>query len=150
MSIFADQSAIKALLQEYMKRVVTKKPADPVAFLIAEITKNPYVPEGKPVAVEARSVKEQEVCLDIRSLNTKKKLLRGIFDTFAKEGSVNRGQLLVALNDNPTILLKAFPRHAKDLPRCIENMDAPRSGDIPWKVFCNKALLCLSQPGSSP
>tara|TARA_B100000475_G_scaffold161518_1_gene122447 strand:+ start:129 stop:668 length:540 start_codon:yes stop_codon:yes gene_type:complete len=178
MSIFAEQSSIKALLQEYMKvrgrrplismcrardvrqthdpqrtppqRVVLTKPDDPVAFLIKEIKENPHVPEGKTLEPDMRSAKEQESCLDVRALNTKKKLLRGIFDAHKKDDTVNRGELLVALSENPTILLEAFPRHATDLPRCIELMDAPRSGEITWKVFCSKALLCLSQPGSSP
>ena len=126
------------------------KPDDPIAYLINEIKTNPHVPEGKSVEVDIRSTKEQESCLDVRALNTKKKLLKGIFDDFAKDGTVNRGELLVAFSENPTILLEAFPRHAKDLPKCIENMDAPRSGEITWKTFCSKALLCLSQPGSSP
>ena len=49
-------------------------------------------------------------CLDVRALNTKKKLLRGIFDAHKKDDTVNRGELLVALSENPTILLEAFPR----------------------------------------
>ncbi|KAK7253914.1 hypothetical protein SO694_00003416 [Aureococcus anophagefferens] len=135
MSIFAEQSSIKALLQEYMKRVVLTKPDDPVAFLIKEIKENPHVPEGKTLEPDMRSAKEQESCLDVRALNTKKKLLRGIFDAHKKDDTVNRGELLVALSENPTILLEAFPRHATDLPRCIELMDAPRSGEITWKVY---------------
>lgn len=38
---YATEYQIKALLQEYLKRVVVDKPADPVAYLIQSIQENP-------------------------------------------------------------------------------------------------------------
>lgn len=38
MSIFADQNDLKAMLQEYMRRVVLAKPDDPLSFLLEEIS----------------------------------------------------------------------------------------------------------------
>jgi hypothetical protein len=42
---YAKENRIKELLQEYMKRIVIKKPLDPIAFLIKEISENPCVLE---------------------------------------------------------------------------------------------------------
>ena len=62
---------------------------------------------------------------------------------------MDRGELLVAFAENPTLLLQAFPRHAQDLPKAIETVPALK-GRMEWKDFCNAGLLCLSCPGSSP
>jgi acyl-coenzyme A synthetase/AMP-(fatty) acid ligase len=40
---YAQQYQIKELLQEYLKRVIVNKPADPVAFLMQSIQENPVV-----------------------------------------------------------------------------------------------------------
>ena len=42
MSIFADQNQVKAILHEYLRRILLEKPADPISFLINEIKTNPY------------------------------------------------------------------------------------------------------------
>lgn len=38
---YAREYQIKELLQEYLKRVIVDKPADPVAYLIQSIQENP-------------------------------------------------------------------------------------------------------------
>jgi hypothetical protein len=43
---YAEKYAIKDMLQEYLKRVILAKPADPVAFLIKTIEENPVLPPG--------------------------------------------------------------------------------------------------------
>eukprot|EP00981_Chlorochromonas_danica_P000872 scaffold211_cov168-Ochromonas_danica.AAC.13 len=39
---YAQQHHIKALLQEYLRRVVLNKPSDPVQFLLKTISENPF------------------------------------------------------------------------------------------------------------
>ena len=114
-----------------------------------EIRNDPHTPPAPEVEVDARPVADREKCLDVRSLNTKKRLLRQIFDAFAKDGIARRAKMLVAFGEDPSLLLRAFPRHASDLPAALEKANAP-SGDFTWKLFCNTGLLCLSQPGSAP
>ena len=51
---YAERHAIKALLREYMKRVVLQRPADVKAFLIESIEREPFTPKvaetlAKPV-----------------------------------------------------------------------------------------------------
>jgi hypothetical protein len=41
---YAEKSQIKALLQEYLKRLVLEKPEDPLEFLIKSISSDPFVP----------------------------------------------------------------------------------------------------------
>lgn len=40
---YAREYQVKELLQEYLKRVIVDKPADPVAYLIQSIQENPAV-----------------------------------------------------------------------------------------------------------
>jgi hypothetical protein len=40
---YAETYQIKAMLQEYMKRMILAKPADPIAFLIKTILDDPFV-----------------------------------------------------------------------------------------------------------
>ncbi|KAJ1451369.1 hypothetical protein M885DRAFT_620847 [Pelagophyceae sp. CCMP2097] len=150
MSIFASETQIKALLSEYMRRVVLQQPADPVQFLIDEITRNPFHPPALTKADDRRSAAEQMACLDLRPVQLKTQLLRGLFDAFEKDGLVDRGALLVAFNENPTLLLTKFPRHASDLPRCIEALAADAKGCLDWGTFSEALLQCVNAPGSSP
>lgn len=39
---YAEKHHIKSLLQEYLRRIILAKPADPVNFLIKSITENPH------------------------------------------------------------------------------------------------------------
>jgi hypothetical protein len=39
---YATKYQVKELLQEYLKRIVVDKPADPVAYLIQSIQENPF------------------------------------------------------------------------------------------------------------
>lgn len=41
---YAEQYKIKEILQEYLKRLVVEKPADPLNFLIKTIQENPHEP----------------------------------------------------------------------------------------------------------
>ena len=41
---YAEKNQIKALLQEYMKRIILEKPEDPLLFLQKTIKESPYVP----------------------------------------------------------------------------------------------------------
>ncbi|KAJ8610020.1 hypothetical protein CTAYLR_006649 [Chrysophaeum taylorii] len=136
MSIFADQHNVKTLLKEYMRRVVVERPQDPITFLITQIRSNPYVPEETEVDVDSRSPEEKRRCVDYRPVQIKLELLRQIFNQFAeRSGQLNRGKFLVwlfpsyacveivrtkvALRAKPALLLEAFPRHAKDIPRHV-------------------------------
>lgn len=38
---YAKEKQIKELLQEYLKRIITSKPSDPLQFLVNEIKENP-------------------------------------------------------------------------------------------------------------
>lgn len=149
MSIFAEQARVKMLLQEYMRRVVLRKPQDPIAYLINDISKNPFVPPEPQAPVDLRSLDERERCVDARPLQRKLDLLRHIFDGFADaSGRMNRGKFLAALDQNPSLLLEAFPRHARAIPRCLEALPATRDGLVTWDAFSDAALHCLAAPGS--
>ena len=151
MSIFATQHQVKALLEEYMRRVVARKPVDPVAFLIDEITENPFVPPPAPAPVDARPVEDLMACLDLRPWRTKERLLRGLFRRFERpDGKVDRGEMLANLQASPTIMLQDFPRHAKDLPRAIERIPTDRDGLLEWDPFLAAAEAALAGPGTSP
>ena len=52
LSKFAYDSSIADLLKEYLDRVVTSKPDDPVSFLIKQIEETPFVPEQPPAKTE--------------------------------------------------------------------------------------------------
>ena len=95
-------------------------------------------PDNRPIA-------EQEKRLDVRSLNTKKAALRRVFDRFAnKEGLVKVAKLLVDCEENPTILLEACPKHARDLPLALERV-VTDGGLMDWAAFRDCGLLCMSQ-----
>ena len=50
---YAEEYQIKAILQEYLKRVILAKPNDPVQFLIKTIEENPVpLPNAEVAAVE--------------------------------------------------------------------------------------------------
>ncbi|RYH31111.1 hypothetical protein EON65_03425 [archaeon] len=40
---YAETNQIKEMLQEYLKRIILSRPADPVSFLIKSILEDPYV-----------------------------------------------------------------------------------------------------------
>ena len=151
MSIWATQHRPKLILTEYMRRLVLAQPPDPLEFLKNEIRTNPVVPG--PYNIEepdARPVAEQEKRLDVRSLNTKKASLRRVFDRFAnKEGLVKVAKLLVDCEENPTILLEACPKHARDLPLALEKV-VTEGGLMDWAAFRDCGLQCMSGPGLSP
>jgi len=44
---YAERHETKQMLQEYMRRLILEKPSEPLKFLIAQITENPYVPAAK-------------------------------------------------------------------------------------------------------
>ena len=148
MSIWATQHRPKLILTEYMRRLVLAQPPDPLEFLKNEIRTNPVVPG--PYNIEEpdkRPIAEQEKRLDVRSLNTKKAALRRVFDRFAnKEGLVKVAKLLVDCEENPTILLEACPKHARDLPLALEKV-VTDGGLMDWAAFRDCGLLCMSQPG---
>ncbi len=41
---YAEQHKIKAILQEYLRRLVVDKPADPLSYLIKTVQENPFEP----------------------------------------------------------------------------------------------------------
>lgn len=41
---YCEEYQIKALLGEYLKRIVLEKPKDPIKFLLKSIQENPYEP----------------------------------------------------------------------------------------------------------
>ena len=49
MCAYAEHQQIKALLGEYLRRVILRKPADPIAFLIEEISNSPFMPPAATV-----------------------------------------------------------------------------------------------------
>ena len=151
MSIWATQHRPKLILTEYMRRLVLAQPPDPLEFLKNEIRTNPVVPGPYNIEeTDERPIAEQEKRLDVRSLNTKKASLRRVFDRFAnKEGLVKVAKLLVDCEENPTILLEACPKHARDLPLALEKVITD-NGLMDWAAFRDCGLLCLSQPGLSP
>lgn len=133
MSIFADKTRIKSLLQEYMRRIVLHRPADPVSFLLSEISEvrrpkvppsfaiftliffglvqHPFSPDTNPVHVDARSDAQKRAWLDTRPVHVKVELLRKLFNEYAdKSGNLNRGKFLVryssfvSLSKGPNIL----------------------------------------------
>jgi hypothetical protein len=44
---YAERKQIKALLQEYLKRIILEKPNDPISFLEKTIKNDPIFPAGK-------------------------------------------------------------------------------------------------------
>ena len=44
---YAERYQIKALLSEYLKRLILEKPADPVSFLQDQLKNKPFVPAAK-------------------------------------------------------------------------------------------------------
>lgn len=44
---YAEQHKIKEILQEYLRRLVMDKPADPLEYLIKTIQENPFEPESE-------------------------------------------------------------------------------------------------------
>ena len=151
MSIWATQHRPKLILTEYMRRLVLAQPPDPLEFLKNEIRTNPVVPGPYNIEeTDERPIAEQEKRLDVRSLNTKKASLRRVFDRFAnKEGLVKVAKLLVDCEENPTILLEACPKHARDLPLALEKV-VTEGGLMDWAAFRDCGLQCMSGPGLSP
>ena len=151
MSIWATQHRPKLILTEYMRRLVLAQPPDPLEFLKNEIRTNPVVPGPYNIEeTDERPIAEQEKRLDVRSLNTKKAALRRVFDRFAnKEGLVKVAKLLVDCEENPTILLEACPKHARDLPLALEKV-VTEGGLMDWAAFRDCGLQCMSGPGLSP
>jgi len=158
MSIFTEQRQVRELLQEYLRRIVKEQPTDPISFLIAEIkevsvhfavlpkslfTQRPFV--VKPVK-EAECLRPAEKRLDLRAVDTKKKLLREIFDRFAVANVVDRAKILIAFAKEPQILLETFPKHAKDLPTCLEKVD---TSNLTWNDFESATLNCLAKPATN-
>ena len=134
-SIFCEQSKVKALLQEYMRRIILEQPEDPVSFLIDQIKDNPYSPAHAK-------------CIDNRSEETKLMLLRKLFEPHAIAGIVDRAKILLGLQAKPSVLLEYFPMHAKDIIECTESIPAEEDNcSISWKAFSEATLLCLSKPG---
>ena len=151
MSIWATQHRPKLILTEYMRRLVLAQPPDPLEFLKNEIRTNPVVPGPYNIEeTDERPIAEQEKRLDVRSLNTKKASLKRVFDRFAnKEGLVKVAKLLVDCEENPTILLEACPKHARDLPLALEKV-VTEGGLMDWAAFRDCGLQCMSGPGLSP
>ena len=160
MSLYAEKRQIKKLLHEYLSRVVSAKPDEPLAFLIESIRTDPYVPGPLPphaaeLAAEAHAERARVLKgakLDLRRPRTKTELLRAIFDQFEPApsdagGCVSKPKLLVALKANPTILLEAFPAHATMLPGVIEDMPVNADGLLEWPTLRDKALQFLAEPG---
>ena len=149
MSIFAEQRKVRDLLREYLRRVILERPVDPVSFLLEEIRDRPYLPTKTDLDLDNRSPAEQTMHLDLRSVETKTKLLSDLFYLYADpEGRVDRGHILVAFADDPAVLLTRFPRHAIDIPKAIEHIDST-DGFIDWPRFAKACLSALSVPGSS-
>jgi len=48
---YAEDKDIHGLLKEYMRRLIVEQPDEPLKFLIASITENPYVPPKKETEV---------------------------------------------------------------------------------------------------
>mmetsp|Transcript_2083 Transcript_2083/g.6172 ORF Transcript_2083/g.6172 Transcript_2083/m.6172 type:complete len:159 (+) Transcript_2083:37-513(+) len=144
MSIFAAQRQVQELLQEYLRRVILQRPSDVVAFLIDEIKQRPYV----PTKGEAPESQDEDAC-DLRSVETKRRTLKQLFDRYSSDDRLDRAKLLVALAEDPSVLLSLFPRHAQDLPAALEAIDLPRDGLMTWPQFSHAALACLAKPGSS-
>ena len=123
MSIWATQHRPKLILTEYMRRLVLAQPPDPLEFLKSQHGSNPSCPGliilRSRTRGRSRSRRSGWTC----RLNTKKASLRRVFDRFAnKEGLVKVAKLLVDCEENPTILLEACPKHARDLPLALEKV----------------------------
>ena len=43
---YAKEKMVKELLQEYLKRIIVQKPADPLAFLLENIRDKPFNPKS--------------------------------------------------------------------------------------------------------
>lgn len=134
MSIFADQTAIKEMLGEYMRRLVLARPDDPVEFLLREIEQN-------PVLIEKNLSAERPKIVDARSISTKLAELRELYDILANGEILDRGKFFVAIQRNPELLMKAFPKHeASYVVRSLEMQLPPR---ISWEIFSSVALKSL-------
>lgn len=49
---YAERHQIKEMLEDYMRRLITTQPKEPLKFLVQEITERPFVISGKgPEAV---------------------------------------------------------------------------------------------------
>ena len=76
MSIFADQTHVKEMLHEYLRRVLLSKPDDPISFLMEEIKKDPFVIPTLAAATDNRSEEEKAKYVDARPVEEKMSLLK--------------------------------------------------------------------------
>ena len=53
---YSEKHQIKAMLEEYMKRLILEQPKEPLKYLVAQITENPFVPEGVAAGGSATNV----------------------------------------------------------------------------------------------
>ena len=54
---YAEQHNIKAMLQEYLKRIIVAKPDQPIHFLKETIKQNPFVPPTKEGSKSENDIK---------------------------------------------------------------------------------------------
>eukprot|EP00619_Florenciella_sp_RCC1007_P003465 CAMPEP_0205905856 /NCGR_PEP_ID=MMETSP1325-20131115/1596_1 /ASSEMBLY_ACC=CAM_ASM_000708 /TAXON_ID=236786 /ORGANISM="Florenciella sp., Strain RCC1007" /LENGTH=164 /DNA_ID=CAMNT_0053271807 /DNA_START=90 /DNA_END=584 /DNA_ORIENTATION=+ len=150
MSIFADQTHVKEMLHEYLRRVLLNKPDDPISFLMDEIKRDPFViPTLKPMP-DDRPEEEKAKHIDARPAEEKMALLKDIFDKFdtGQTGSVVRAEMLVGFMEDKSILLSSFPKHTSEIPQALELLDCgKKEGTITFEKFADGMMECLAVPG---
>ena len=75
-SIFADQTHVKEMLHEYLRRVLLNKPDDPISFLMDEIKRNPFVIPTLSAMPDDRPEEEKAKYIDARPIEEKMSLLK--------------------------------------------------------------------------
>ena len=67
---------VKEMLHEYLRRVLLNKPDDPIAFLMDEIKRNPFVIPTLAAMPDDRPEEEKAKYIDARPIEEKMSLLK--------------------------------------------------------------------------
>ncbi|CAM9185533.1 unnamed protein product [Discosporangium mesarthrocarpum] len=150
MALYAERIDLQGMMQEYLKRVLLNKPEDPIVFLMAQIKKNPYHPPRDTPEEDLRSEDEKTKFMDCNSSMERAELMKEVFDSVEKEPGtelVSKARLIVTLNAEPGILLERFPKHVKEVLRCIARMRTREDGKMTLAEFKDNVGRTLRAPG---
>lgn len=151
MAMYAERMDVNGMMQAYLRRVLLEKPADPIQFLIDEITARPFIAASVlDDPIDARSEDVKKKFMDYREDYEKAQLLQELFDLCEKAiggDSVMKAQMVVLFNSNPTLLLERFPKHVNEIKRSIDSAVTRVEGLMTLSEFKKAALSALQLPG---
>ncbi|CAN0102172.1 unnamed protein product [Scytosiphon promiscuus] len=150
MALYAEKIDLQGMMQEYLRRVLLSKPADPIAFLATQIKKNPYHPSGYPSERDCRTEEEKSRHACRKTSTERAVLLQEVFEAVEPEPGtqlVSKAKLIVTLNERPGILLERFPRHVENLLRAVARMKTQSDVGISLAEFRENAGRVLRAPG---